>query len=199
MALVVCVGVGVDVSSLSFMVLSGGAFLLGASGLLFGLEPLSFRFGGLFLGGDVGLFGVSAGLGGLVAVRGGGGAALVEVRGALAPGGHDDAGAGQHDHGDDEDHKCRGCEEWHPAPGGSGNPAYTAAVAVLDEDMAQYIHDNTDDEISHAAFINAYLKAHGARTVNLDKFRTLPSSKATGAQQIGRLTNLMQLTVNTSF
>jgi hypothetical protein len=84
-------------------------------------------------------------------------------------------------------------------PGGSGNPAYTEAVAVLDEDMDQYIHDNTDDEFSHFAFINAYLKAHGARTVNLDRFRTLPSSKATGAQQIGRLTNLMQLTVNTSF
>jgi hypothetical protein len=84
-------------------------------------------------------------------------------------------------------------------PGGSGNPAYTAAVEVLDEDMDQYIHDNTDDEISHAAFINAYLQAHGVQTVNLDKFRTLPSSKATGAQQIGRLTNLMQLTVDTSF
>ncbi len=84
-------------------------------------------------------------------------------------------------------------------PGGSGNPDYTEAVAVLDEDMDQYIHDNTDDEISHAAFLNAYLQAHGAQTVNLDKFRTLPSSQATGAQQIGRLTNLMQLTVNTSF
>jgi len=84
-------------------------------------------------------------------------------------------------------------------PGGSGNPAYHDAVAVLDEDMDQYIHDNTDDEISHAAFINAYLKAHGKQPVDLDKFRTLPSSKATGAQQIGRLTNLMQLTVNTSF
>jgi len=84
-------------------------------------------------------------------------------------------------------------------PGGSGNPDYTAAVTILDSDMAQYIHDNTDDEISHAAFLNAYLQAHGAQTVNLDKFRTLPSSQATGAQQIGRLTNLMQLTVNTSF
>jgi hypothetical protein len=84
-------------------------------------------------------------------------------------------------------------------PGGSGNPAYTAAVAVLDEDMNQYIHDNTDDEFSHFTFINAYLRAHGVRPVNLDKFRTLPSSKATGAQQIGRLTNLMQLTVNTTF
>ena len=84
-------------------------------------------------------------------------------------------------------------------PGGSGNPAYTEAVAVLDEDMNQYIHDNTDDEFSHFTFLNAYLRAHGVRQVNLDKFRTLPSSKATGAQQIGRLTNLMQLTVNTTF
>jgi Ferritin-like domain len=84
-------------------------------------------------------------------------------------------------------------------PGGSGNKAYHDAVAVLDEDMDQYIHDNTDDEFSHANFINAYLKAHGKDTVNLDQFRTLPSSRATGAQQIGRLTNLMQLTVDTSF
>ena len=84
-------------------------------------------------------------------------------------------------------------------PGGSGNPAYTEAVAVLDEDMDQYIHDNTDDENSHATFINAYLEAHGADPINLDQFRTLPSSTATGAQDIGRLTNLMQLTVDTSF
>jgi hypothetical protein len=84
-------------------------------------------------------------------------------------------------------------------PGGSGNPAYTDALSVLDSDMAQYIHDNTDDEFTHFTFINAYLKAHGVETVNLDKFRTLPSSTATGAQQIGRLTNLMQLTVDTSW
>jgi hypothetical protein len=84
-------------------------------------------------------------------------------------------------------------------PGGSGNKAYTAALAVLDEDMDQYIHDNTDDEISHFRFLNAYLKARGVETVNLDRFRTLPSSKATGAQNIKRLTNLMQLTVDTSW
>jgi hypothetical protein len=84
-------------------------------------------------------------------------------------------------------------------PGGSGNATYTAALAVLDADMAQYIHDNTEDEISHFTFINAYLASKGAATVNLDKFRTLPSSKATGAKQIGRLTNLMQLTVDTSW
>ena len=84
-------------------------------------------------------------------------------------------------------------------PGGTGNPAYTAAIAVLDEDMDQYIHDNTDDEITHAAFLNAYLTSKGAEPVNLDQFRTLPSSQATGARQIGRLTNLMQLTVDTSW
>jgi ferritin-like protein len=85
-------------------------------------------------------------------------------------------------------------------PGGSGNDAYTEAVEVLDEDMNQYIHDNTDDEFSHVAFINAYLEAHGERTVNLNRFRTLPSSQADGAQKnVGRLTNLMQLSVDTSF
>ncbi|HXL25658.1 MAG TPA: ferritin-like domain-containing protein [Chthoniobacterales bacterium] len=84
-------------------------------------------------------------------------------------------------------------------PGGTGSPAYTAAVEVLDEDMNQYIHDNTDDEITHAAFLNAFLVSKGADPVNLDQFRTLPSSQATGAQQIGRLTNLMQLTVDTSW
>ncbi len=84
-------------------------------------------------------------------------------------------------------------------PGGSGSPIYTKAVQHLDADMAQYIHDNTDDEFSHAEFINAYLAANGATPVNLHNFRNLPSSKATGAQQIMRLTNLMQLTVDTSF
>src|ERR1700693_4061200 len=84
-------------------------------------------------------------------------------------------------------------------PGGSGSPAYTAAIAFLDADMAQYIHDNTEDEMTHEVFINAYLVSKGAEPVNLDTFRTLPSSQATGAQQIGRLTNLMQLTVDTTW
>ncbi|HEY7098445.1 MAG TPA: ferritin-like domain-containing protein [Terriglobales bacterium] len=83
--------------------------------------------------------------------------------------------------------------------GGSGNEAYTEAIESIDDDMPQYIHDNTDDEISHFEFINAYLELRGAPPVNLDKFRTLPSSQAQGAQQIGRLTNLMQLTVDTSW
>jgi hypothetical protein len=84
-------------------------------------------------------------------------------------------------------------------PGGTGNDDYTEALEQLDDEMPQYIHDNTEDEISHFRFINAYLDSKGAETVNLNRFRTLPSSKATGAQQIGRLTNLMQLTVDTSW
>ena len=80
-----------------------------------------------------------------------------------------------------------------------GNPAYMAALSNLDSDMPQYIADNTDDEISHATFLNAYLQSKGAQPVTLDEFRTLPSSKATGAKQIGRLTNLLSLDVDTSY
>ncbi|HXS95178.1 MAG TPA: ferritin-like domain-containing protein [Candidatus Limnocylindrales bacterium] len=81
-----------------------------------------------------------------------------------------------------------------------GNPAYKAALENLDGDMPQYVADNTDDEMSHAAFLNAYLVAKGEQPVNLDAFRTLPSSKATGANQsIKRLTNLSKLTVDTSW
>jgi len=80
-----------------------------------------------------------------------------------------------------------------------GNPAYMAALSNLDGDMPQYIADNTDDEISHAAFLNAYLISKGVEPVDLDVFRTLPSSQATGAKDIGRLTNLMKLNVDLSW
>src|SRR5438270_1501052 len=80
-----------------------------------------------------------------------------------------------------------------------GNPAYIAALSNLDGDMPQYIADNTDDELSHAAFLNAYLISKGAEPVNLDAFRTLPSSQATGAQNVGRLTNLLKLNVDLSW
>ncbi len=85
-------------------------------------------------------------------------------------------------------------------PGGSGSAAYTKALQVLDGDMDQYIHDNTEDEFTHFTFINAYLVSKGVDPVNLDKFRTLKGSQATGAQKnVRRLTNLMQLTVDTSY
>jgi hypothetical protein len=87
----------------------------------------------------------------------------------------------------------------YPAQPTGGNPLYMQDLLPLDGDMSQYIHDNTEDELTHEVFINKYLASKGAPTVNLDQFRTLPSSKATGANQFGRLTNLMQLTVDTSW
>jgi Ferritin-like domain len=77
--------------------------------------------------------------------------------------------------------------------------SYQAAFMNLDPDGPQYVSANTGDEQSHAEFLNAYLLSIGADPVDLDVFRTLPSSQATGAQQIGRLTNLMNLTIDTSW
>ena len=87
----------------------------------------------------------------------------------------------------------------YPASITGGNSPYTTAVSQLDEDMAQYIQDNTEDELTHETFINAFLVSKGASPVSLDQFRTLPSSKTTGANQIGRLTTLTQLTVDTTW
>jgi hypothetical protein len=83
--------------------------------------------------------------------------------------------------------------------GGNGNPAFTAALSVLDADMAQYVHDNTDDEFTHQNFLNAYLVSKGADPVNLEPFRTLMGSTATGSSGKLRLTNLMELTLDTSW
>ena len=90
-----------------------------------------------------------------------------------------------------------------PTPTG-GNAQYTAALQILDGDMPQYINDNTDDEFSHANFLLAYLKSRGASTTDVDLlvgplFRTLAGSMATGSTKKGRLTNLTQLTVDTSY
>src|SRR5271154_4749015 len=77
--------------------------------------------------------------------------------------------------------------------------AYQTALQNLDGDATQYIASNTLDEVSHANFLNAYLESRGAESVNFDKFQTLQGSRATGAQNIGRLTNLMHLNVDTSW
>src|ERR1700722_10651283 len=78
------------------------------------------------------------------------------------------------------------------------NP-YQLALQNLDSDGSQYISSNTLDEQSHADFLNAYLISKGKEPVDFDRFRTLPSSTADGAQQMGRLTNLTQLKVDTSW
>ena len=88
-------------------------------------------------------------------------------------------------------------------PSGSGNPTFTDKLKVLDGDMDQYVHDNTDDERTHAAFINAFLSSiDPTLQVNLDKFRTLKGSTAPGVntKKIGkRLTNLTELQVDTTY
>jgi len=76
---------------------------------------------------------------------------------------------------------------------------YTAALEILDGDQPQYISDNTDDEISHARFLNAYLESKGEQPVDLRQFATLAPSKVSFVPQTGRLTNLKQLTVDTSW
>ena len=76
---------------------------------------------------------------------------------------------------------------------------YQMALSNLDCDGPQYITSNTLDEVSHATFLNAYLESRGAEPVNFDEFRTLQGSTATGSSGIGRLTNLMNLNVDTSW
>jgi hypothetical protein len=76
---------------------------------------------------------------------------------------------------------------------------YQIALSNLDSDGPQYITSNWKDEITHATFLNAYLESRGAEPVNFDEFETLPGSTATGSAGIGRLTNLMNLNVDTSW
>ena len=85
--------------------------------------------------------------------------------------------------------------------GGVDSPesGYRAGLEILDGDQPQYISDNTDDELSHAAFLNAYLRSKGERQVNLRQFANLPPSQVSFVPQTGRLTNLKQLTVDTSW
>ena len=78
-------------------------------------------------------------------------------------------------------------------------PGYVTALQVLDMDMPQYIADNTDDEISHHRFLNNYLQSKGARPVDLSAFAIVPPSRVSGVPQTGRLTNLRQLTVDTTW
>jgi hypothetical protein len=76
---------------------------------------------------------------------------------------------------------------------------YQVALSNLDSDGPQYITSNTNDEITHATFLNAYLESRGAEPVNFTEFETLPGSTATGSSGKLRLTNLMNLNVDTSW
>jgi hypothetical protein len=76
---------------------------------------------------------------------------------------------------------------------------YQVALSNLDSDGPQYISSNTLDEVSHAAFLNAYLASRGAEPVDFTPFETLMGSTATGSSGKLRLTNLMHLNVDTSW
>jgi hypothetical protein len=76
---------------------------------------------------------------------------------------------------------------------------YQVALSNLDGDGPQYITSNTLDEVSHATFLNAFLESRGAEPVNFTEFETLRGSTATGSSGKLRLTNLMNLTVDTSW
>src|SRR5277367_3449931 len=76
---------------------------------------------------------------------------------------------------------------------------YQVALSNLDGDGPQYITSNTLDEVSHAAFLNAYLESRGAEPVNFSEFEILPGSTAHGSSGKLRLTNLMNLNVDTSW
>src|ERR1700689_2579657 len=78
------------------------------------------------------------------------------------------------------------------------NP-YQIALSNLDPDGPQYIKSNTLDEVSHATFLNAYLKSKGAEPVDHSKCETLKCGTANGSSGKLRLTNLMRLTVDTSW
>src|ERR1700757_351378 len=81
-----------------------------------------------------------------------------------------------------------------------GNTSFSQALQVLDGDMPTYVNQNTRDEFTHQNFINQYLISKGAKPVNLEPFRSLPSSQATGSNKNAkRLTNLMNLNVDTSW
>jgi hypothetical protein len=81
----------------------------------------------------------------------------------------------------------------------ANNPEFRRALQQIAGSMPDYVTGDFDDETSHAAFINAYLVAAGQDPINLDTFRTLPSVPVEGAKDIGRLTNLTNLTVDTSY
>lgn len=81
----------------------------------------------------------------------------------------------------------------------SNNPSFRRALSRIKDTLPDYINGDFADETSHASFINAFLAAAGEEPINLDGFRTLPSVPVEGVRQIGRLTSLTSLTVDTSY
>ena len=88
----------------------------------------------------------------------------------------------------------------YPAKATGGNPKYTKGLQFLDWRHAAVHQRQHRRRAESRVFLNTYLDFKGAAMVNLDKFRTLRGSQATGANKnFGRLTNLTQLTVDTTW
>ena len=77
--------------------------------------------------------------------------------------------------------------------------SYQLALQFLDHNSSRQISHNCICEASHATFLNEFLKSEGAEPVDLNRFRILSGSSAAGARDVGRLTNLMHLNLDTSW
>src|SRR6266436_4460356 len=75
---------------------------------------------------------------------------------------------------------------------------FAKALETIDDNMSTYVTQNTADEFSHQDFLTAFLVKMHKQPVNLEPFRTLPSSPVAPVQT-GRLTNLTHLNVDTSW
>jgi hypothetical protein len=79
------------------------------------------------------------------------------------------------------------------------NPGFQRGLTNIDQSLVRYNHDIRRDETTNALFINAALKDAGQPPTNLDKFRTLRMPRVQGSNEAGYLTNLTDLTVDTSW
>ena len=77
--------------------------------------------------------------------------------------------------------------------------SYQAAFMNLDSDGPQYISSNARDEQSHAAFPERVFAVRGRTASGPRRIPHLAEQPGDGAQQIGRLTNLTKLSVDTSW
>lgn len=76
---------------------------------------------------------------------------------------------------------------------------YRLALQSLDDSASHYVTSCTRDEISHSMYLNSYLESEGIDPIDLDRFRILQGSRASGSLRVGRLTNLMHLNLDITY
>jgi hypothetical protein len=83
---------------------------------------------------------------------------------------------------------------------GQENPAYAETLElVLDPDINIYSSDTHADEMSHDQFIAAYLTSIGVTPVDLTPFKTLNTTPNAAGGGSLTITNLTQLSLDTSY